>query len=101
MGKDLTSDPDTIVAKTQDDLVAMALPGDVDVTINLGVFRRIGEEIRDHLRQANVIAVDPEIIREGEREPLPPLAKQRVGHLHALAHDLRNRNALAMELDTA
>jgi hypothetical protein len=59
-GKHLRRDPDARISNAGGNLRALALDHQIDPPIRLGVFRRVGQEVYEHLFKPRGVRLDPD-----------------------------------------
>jgi hypothetical protein len=72
-----------------------------DPAMRLGVLRRVREQVRDDLRDADAIAVDDEALRHVDDELVMLLGENRRRHFHRAAHRLGEVEGFTPQLDRA
>ena len=100
--KPVGANPATVVAYPDGDLVVLTPGIDLDVTARVGVFRRVLQQVGDHLRETNDIAIDVERAdRHRNRDLMFPGVDERPGDFDR-ARDCRGHvEALAPQVDLA
>lgn len=101
IGEQVGRDPHAVVAHDHDDLVIDAFAEQRDPALAVGVLGRVGEEIRDHLTQARLVAVDEQVGLELDLEQVPALLEDRATGLDRLRDDVGELDRPAVELDLA
>ena len=88
-------DANPAVAALDDHLVAVRERSQRDAAARLGVLRRVREEIRHDLGQADAIGVDDETRRDVDGELVTALGEDRRGHLDGARNDICDLDVLA------
>ena len=102
VGQHLGRDPDPRVAHPERDALALEPRRDPDRASPLGVLRRVGHEVGDHLGEADRVAVDEQAPERDVRHQLvAALLEQRARDLDRLGDHVREVEVLAVELDPA
>ena len=92
-------DPDAVVAAFDDELAALFTGAQHDPSARFGIFRRVRQQIRQHLRDANPIAVDDQAGRNIDLQIVLLLDEDRRGHFDRPRHGVTEVEPFAPQLD--
>ena len=94
--------PGAAVPNTNHDRVVLAGRRYGDPATGLGIFRRVREQIRDDLSDAQLVGVDQKApARNGNRQAMRTLFEQWARHLDALVDDLGDFDGGPFQLNLA
>ena len=98
----LGGDADPVVLHGQDQLPVVRGDAELDVAAGIGVAGGVGQQIGDHLREADRIGVaEKAALFAMNRQPVMPLLEQVARHLDRLGGDVGQVDDLAPQLDLA
>jgi hypothetical protein len=99
---ELPSHADAVITDIQGDGPTIRLSRHLDVAPGIGVLGGVGEQVRDDLCEPGVVAVhEPAPARDVDVHFVPPLFQRGSGRFEPRAHDVRDVQNPAVQLDFA